>query len=188
MKKLILPLLVITLLAAGCQKAGTEPPQVSPPAETNPEPEIQDQENLTPEIRDEESPAPEESGPEIDIAELDAYMDSLLEQAELIETSLEQDLLSQTEMNQKAEELYILWDDALNDLWDKLKLALPEADFAALLDEQLAWIADKEAAVEAAGKDVEGGSIHPLVTNSEAARITEERVYELYDLLKQQAA
>ena len=45
-------------------------------------------------------------------------------------------------------------------------------------------VADKEAAVEEAGKEVEGGSMYPLVVNSEAAKLTEERVYELYEQLK----
>lgn len=39
-------------------------------------------------------------------------------------------------------------------------------------------------AVEAAAKEYEGGSIHTLVINSEAAKLTQERVCELYELLK----
>ena len=35
-----------------------------------------------------------------------------------------------------------------------------------------------------AGKEFEGGSIYPLIINEEGARLTEERVYELYELLK----
>lgn len=49
----------------------------------------------------------------------------------------------------------------------------------ALTDEQLAWIAEKEAAVEAAGAGYEGGSLYPLVTNTKAAELTKARVYEL---------
>ena len=44
--------------------------------------------------------------------------------------------------------------------------------------------AEMKAAVEAAGKEVEGGSAYPLVVNSEAAKLTEERVCKLYELLK----
>ena len=40
--------------------------------------------------------------------------------------------------------------------------------------------------MEEAGKEVEGGSMYPLITNTKAAEITEERVYEFYELLKQQ--
>ena len=113
-------------------------------------------------------------------------MASLKAQSDAIKTSLEEDTLSQTEMNQKAQELYVLWDDALNDLWGKLRDSLPEDEFDKLLDEQLQWIEDKENAVEEAGREYENGSLYPLVTNSEAADITEQRVYELYELLKQQ--
>ena len=41
-----------------------------------------------------------------------------------------------------------------------------------------------KAAVEAAGKEFEGGSIYPLIVNTEAAKLTEERTYKLYELLK----
>ena len=37
--------------------------------------------------------------------------------------------------------------------------------------------------MEEAGKDLEGGSLYPLITNTEAASITEERVHQLYDIL-----
>ena len=43
--------------------------------------------------------------------------------------------------------------------------------------------AEKEEAVEKAGKEFEGGSIYPLIVNTEAAKITEERVYQLYEIL-----
>ena len=86
-------------------------------------------------------------------------------------------------MNIKSQELYDLWDGALNDLWDKLQYNLSEEEFSKLLDEQRTWIAEKEKFVEEAGKEVEGGSLYSLVVNMEAAKITEERVYELYELL-----
>ena len=116
---------------------------------------------------------------------MDDYMASLEAQAADIKAALEQ-AQSQSEMNQKAHELYVLWDDALNELWGKLQDSLPEDEFDELLDEQIQWIEDKENAVEEAGKEVEGGSMYPLITNSKAAEITEERVYEFYELLKQQ--
>lgn len=116
---------------------------------------------------------------------LNAYITSIKEQADAINASLENDILNQQEMNIKAEELYKLWDDALNHVWGVLKDNLSEDEFAQLLDGQRTWIDAKEKAVEEAGKEVEGGSMYPLVVNSEAARITEERVYELYDMIAQ---
>ena len=105
-------------------------------------------------------------------------MASLKEQSDSIKSYLENEATTQQDMNEKSQELYKLWDDALNYLWGELKNKLPEDEFAKLLDEQRTWVADKEAAVEEAGKEVEGGSMYPLVVNSESAKLTEERVYE----------
>jgi uncharacterized protein YecT (DUF1311 family) len=107
------------------------------------------------------------------------------EQSDIIKNSLENDSLTQTDMNIKSQELYELWDEALNYLWGKLKNSLTEEEFAKLKDKQRIWIAGKEKAVEEAGKEFKGGTIYSLVVNGEAARITEERVYELYELLKE---
>ena len=101
-----------------------------------------------------------------------------------IRASLENENLTQADMNIKSMELYNTWDAALNTLWSELKKQLPEDEFAKLLEEQRNWIAEKEAAVIEAGAEVEGGSVYSLVVNMKAAEITEERVYELYDLLK----
>ena len=58
---------------------------------------------------------------------------------------------------------------------------------AKLLDEQRAWIKDKEAAVQEAGKEAEGGSLQPLLENTEAARWTRERTYKLLNILLETA-
>lgn len=101
-----------------------------------------------------------------------------------IKASLENDALTQVDMNEKSKELYDTWDAALNTLWDALKNDLSEAEMDALLKEQREWIADKEAAVKEAGEEVAGGSMQGMVMNLKAAEMTEERVYELYELLK----
>ena len=58
---------------------------------------------------------------------------------------------------------------------------------AKLLDEQRAWIKDKEAAVQEAGKEAEGGSLQPLLENTEAAKWTRERTYKLLNILLETA-
>ncbi len=162
MKKLILiPALIITIFMSACAS--------SSPSET---------------IIPEEIPAPEESA-DIQESALEGYMASLKESSDAIQNSLETEALTQYEMNEKSQQLYELWDDALNYLWGELKAALPEDEFSKLLDEQLIWINDKEKAVQEAGKEFEGGSMYVLVTSGEAARITQVRVYEFYDILKQ---
>ena len=112
------------------------------------------------------------------------YLAFVKEQSDAIKTSLEQDPLTQTDMNQKSEALRTLWDEALNLLLDEAIKLLPEAEAAQLMAEQGTWKTDVEAAAEAAGKEFEGGSMYPLIVNTEAARLIEERVYKLYELLK----
>lgn len=113
------------------------------------------------------------------------YMISVKEQSDAIRNSLEtDDTLSQADMNVKSEELYELWDKALNDLWSALKANLSEEEFAKLLTQQRAWIAEKEEKIKEAGKEVEGGSLYPTVIYGEGAKLTEARIYELYEILK----
>lgn len=114
---------------------------------------------------------------------IDDLIASTEQWSDTVKASLENDPLSQTDMNIKSKELYDMWDAALNTLWDSLKEKLPENEFSVLLDEQRAWIKEKEAAVEAEGAELEGGSLQPLVMNMKAAEMTEERVYELYEFL-----
>lgn len=115
---------------------------------------------------------------------IDDMMAATEEWALTVRASLENDGLTQADMNEKSKELYDIWDAALNTLWTELKEQLPEDEFQVLLDDQRLWIADKEQAVKDAGAEVEGGSLYPLVVNMKAAEMTEERVYELYELLK----
>jgi len=133
------------------------------------------------EIEETQSTELPETEPEED---LEAYMTSIREQSELIKASLAQDPLSQYELNAKSLELFELWDGALNHIWDALERRLSDEEFAVLQEQQRAWVADKEKAVEEAGMDFQGGSLYPLIVNGEAAAITEERVWELYELLK----
>lgn len=90
----------------------------------------------------------------------------------------------QSTINMSAEELYILWDNELNSMWARIKKILPEDTFAALTEEQLAWIADKEAAVAAAAAEIGGGSMSASVEFGRGAGITRERVYELAEYLR----
>ena len=155
MKQYLLLLMAGLLLLAGCAKEAEQAAAPTP----------------TPEV----------------VAADDTWAKALQEaeaQSEAIKYSLEHDDLNQMQLNETAKELYVLWDDLLNRLWGQLERTMPEAEFAVLLQEQLTWIADKEAAVAEAGRMYEGGSIYPLIIHTEGARITEARVYELYEYLK----
>lgn len=91
--------------------------------------------------------------------------------------------ITQADMNLAAQDRYLIWDNTLNSLWAVLKEVLPKDTMDQLTREELAWIEEKEAAVEAAGAEVEGGSVYPAVVNGTAARLTRERVYELLEYL-----
>ncbi len=104
-------------------------------------------------------------------------------EAAAAENSLKQ-AMTQLEMNERSAEIYAIWDDLLNDLWTELKESLPEEAFQDLLEEQRAWIREKEQAVEAAGDEYAGGSMQPMVRNMKAAELTKVRVYELYEVLE----
>lgn len=115
---------------------------------------------------------------------IDEMLDSAERSAQVIKESLEKDNLTQTELNEKSNELYEIWDKLLNDFWKELKATMPNDEFQSLLNEQRAWITEKETAVEKAGAEYAGGSMEVLAKNMKAASMTEERVYELYKLLK----
>ncbi len=106
------------------------------------------------------------------------------EWAASLKNSMENDSLSQAEYNVKAEELYAVWDAALNQTWNVLKQILDEEAMSALTAEELEWIALKEQAVAEAGAEYEGGSIRPMIMDLKAAEMTEGRVYELMNLLE----
>ena len=117
------------------------------------------------------------------------YVENTEKAAKELEDSLQNDSLSQGDMNEKSQELYEDWDDALNQIWYHLKDkgVLGEDAMAKLLEEQRAWIKDKEAAVQEAGKEAEGGSLQPLLENTEAAKWTRERTYKLLNILLETA-
>ncbi|MBE5811622.1 MAG: DUF1311 domain-containing protein [Clostridiales bacterium] len=119
-----------------------------------------------------------------DKAGLADYLASVEVQSNALKSSLEKDALTQPEMNQKSGELRDLWDAAMNRMLEEAKKVLPAAEMEKLTAEQSTWLESRTQAAEAAGKEVEGGSMYPLVVNMEAAGLTEARVYELYERLK----
>lgn len=102
-------------------------------------------------------------------------------EAKLLQESIETENLSQGELNEKSQQLYETWDYTLNTLWDALKHVKDEKTMESLLEEQRAWIHEKEKAVKEAGAEVSGGSLQPLIENQKAAELTKERIYELLE-------
>lgn len=103
---------------------------------------------------------------------------------EVIEKELETEDFPQTTMNLKANELYMVWDEKLNYIWQLMKENLPEDKMKEILQEQRAWISNKEKKAKEAGAECEGGSLQPFLESITAAELTEKRVYELLEYLK----
>jgi len=87
--------------------------------------------------------------------------------------------LPQQEMNMKSAEVYALWDDELNLLWNELTEELTEDEKNEVLDEQRQWIKRKDMNVIASGAQAYGGTLQPLLENTTASTMTRKRVYEL---------
>lgn len=106
-------------------------------------------------------------------------VETVIEAAALEKKLLEDRSLTQADMNELSNDIYKVWDGALNELWQALKNSQDAGTFEQLLEEQRAWIAEKEAEVKRAGENVGGGSMAPMVTSQRVAKLTKERVYEL---------
>ena len=115
--------------------------------------------------------------------ELKETVDFTEEWVESLESSIMNDNLSQAEMNEKSQLMYEFWDGQLNKAWRILKENLDADTMKVLTQEQLDWIAMKEASMKEAGAEVEGGSMYSMVVNQREAELTKERVYELMEIV-----
>ena len=106
------------------------------------------------------------------------------ENAAMLEDSIMNDPnLTQGDLNEKSYQIYEIWDTTLNEIWGILKRNLSTEDMKALTEEQLEWIAMKEAGMQEAGAEFEGGSMYGMVVNQRGAQLTKERVYELMGIV-----
>lgn len=101
-----------------------------------------------------------------------------------IEAKLQGEGLSQSDLNQLTGQLYTLWDDELNAIWQRLKDTQDADTMKKLTEEERQWIKEKDKKVKEAGKEFEGGTAQPMAENQEAADVTKARVYELAEYLK----
>ncbi len=114
-------------------------------------------------------------------------IDFIVRQTELRSDVLDKKLdecTTQGDMNSVSYEIYTLWDDCLNQIWNIFKENLDPDEMDKLTEEELSWIEEKEQAVTDASSEFEGGSLAPLAANSKAAELTRERVYYLGEYMK----
>ncbi len=98
-----------------------------------------------------------------------------------IDSELEKANLTQQSMNTLEDEDFENWDQLLNRIWSWLKETLDADAMKALKEEELQWIAEKEAAAAEAGAEFEDGSLQHFAMTAEATRWTKERVTVLID-------
>ncbi len=90
---------------------------------------------------------------------------------------------TQYEMNDESYIVYQKWDSLLNEVYQYLKSTMSDAEFAALQQDEVEWIHEKENAIELAGAEWSGGSGEPLARNAAGIEYTEERCYYLISLI-----
>ncbi len=168
--KITIMLTVVALCLCGCTQEGTIQKE-----------ETAIQESI-PAVEQEESTVQDDT--ESSDIQMEYDVQKALEEAESKASDMQKKLqedasLTQTDMNMLSYEIYQVWDDLLNELWGHLKTTLDDETMESLLEEQRAWITQKEEEVKQATEAFFGGSLVPLVANQKAAELTKERVYEL---------
>lgn len=189
MKRRMIMILVAAMLLFGCGSSEEEQKKDATNSESVQDIEIEVTEEETEDVKEiEEAEEVEQTEqeqekvqePEVDIAAVKKMLDDAEAKAAELEKKLEEDAsLTQYDMNELSHEIYVVWDDVLNDVWGILKDTLDEDTMNSLLEEQREWIADKEEEANAAGEEFAGGSMQAMVVNQKAAELTQIRVYEL---------
>ena len=174
--KLIAMLMVASLCLSGCGEMKTEQKETIESSESV--------EKVTTEGSETTETITTESTAQIEV-DVDGMLEAAEQEAAVMEKKLTGDAsLKQSDMNNLSYEIYMVWDDLVNELWGILKENLDQETMDKLLQEQRAWIADKEAAVKEAGAEFAGGSMAPLAANQKAAELTKARVHVLAEYLQ----
>ena len=163
--KRILPLFLVAVLLVGCTPKGTASTETT--LESTPctiETTVPETTAIVPEVI-----------PRLDTAESEA--------ARLYERLVTDSTLTQADMNDLSYEMYRVWDDLLNEIWQQLATVLPADSMQKLTEEERQWITEKEDAVHRAAAVYGGGSLAGSSANQKAAALTRQRVYYLAGLL-----
>lgn len=101
---------------------------------------------------------------------------TLLEQKE---QELEDSATDQVSMNRTSGEIYEMWDEELNYVYQQLKKTLTEDEFQLLKEEEIEWIEYRDQLADDAAQEWAGGSGMPMAVNTALSEATKARVYEL---------
>lgn len=88
------------------------------------------------------------------------------------------------EMVEYTGKMYEVADDCLNYIWNLVRYNVDEDEYAAILEEQRAWISEKETKAEEAGDVFKGGTLAAVDYNDVLASLTIERCETLIEYLR----
>ena len=83
------------------------------------------------------------------------------------------------EMREATSEIYTAWDEVLNEIYSEIISTLSNEEKDKLILEETNWIKERDEKADNAAKEVEGGTLEPLMRTSSLANSTKERCYEL---------
>ncbi len=86
---------------------------------------------------------------------------------------------SQAELNKESYNVYVKWDNLLNEVYQYLKANMNSKDFAALKSDEINWIKEKENAMNETEQEWAGGSGAPMARNLTGIEYTSSRSYYL---------
>lgn len=97
---------------------------------------------------------------------------------------IEEGGLSQVEINQTMAEIYQIWDDELNWIWDEMEARVDMKTMNNLRIEQREWVEQRTQAMEKAGTEAKDELTVPYLECDEGIKRTKERVNELAEWIR----
>jgi len=87
--------------------------------------------------------------------------------------------MTQTDMNDMSYDIYMMWQELVDEIIVVLEEQLSAKEYEAFLEDQAAWELEREEAVDSYVSEFAGGSIVPLLANLEMTQHTKLRAYDL---------
>lgn len=175
-RKIICAVGVSTLLLAGCstvnngkEQHGNKDKEIA----TEKDSEVRNDDTINDKVEQKD----EEKNITLDRQE---YLDKMNVLDEELKVKLKDKLEGSTiEMISAESEIYEAWDEILNEVYSEIISTLSEEEKNKLVSEEEVWIGERDKKADDAAKEVEGGTMEPLVRISSLGTSTKERCYEL---------
>ncbi len=115
---------------------------------------------------------------------IESQKDVYIQKLELIESEVSTLSYDGSTLEMKETSSIVLkkWDDALNEIYGVLKSQLSSSEMESLKEEQIQWIATRDANAEESASEFEGGTMYDLEYTEVLGQLTKERCYELVEI------